>query len=97
MKHLLTLMLLLGSATIAHAQKGIVIGEYEMKIEWPKDQLESLENPLASTDCDRPEINWIFVDKQFSGGENGVIERTWMAEDACGNKASTVQYIVLKE
>lgn len=74
---------------------GISIEDYPLKLEWKKTELENLSSPEAVTDCDEKEIEWLYVDKQFSGGPEGTIERTWMAEDKCGNKTSTVQYIVL--
>ena len=96
MKYLIAITFLALSFSISAQDKGIEIEDYPMKIEWRSDALEEIENPIAETDCVLKTITWIYVDKQFSGGEKGVIERTWMAEDECGNKASTVQYIVLK-
>ena len=97
MKYILFSALLTISIDLSAQDSGIIIKDYPMKIEWQKSQLESLGNPAAITDCEDDEIQWIYVDKSFSGGENGVIERTWMAEDDCGNKASTIQYIVLSD
>ncbi len=82
-----------GLLLFSQDQKGIEIEDYSLKLEWKKSDLESLANPDALTDCENKAIEWIYVDKNFSGGKNGVIERTWMAEDQCGNKSSTIPSI----
>jgi hypothetical protein len=86
--------MLIGVASFAQ-EEAITIEDYPLKLEWKKSDLENLSSPEAITNCDEKGIEWLYVDKQFSGGPGGVVERTWMAEDKCGNKASTVQYIVL--
>lgn len=98
MKITLATIVLLAMTSVGFAQeKGIEFGKYPLKIEWKKADLSELPNPSASTDCKESKLTWIYADKAFSGGENGVLERTWIAEDSCGSKASTVQYIVLKD
>ncbi|NND93579.1 MAG: hypothetical protein HKN45_01870 [Flavobacteriales bacterium] len=77
--------------------EGIEISDHPMKVEWKQEELDSFPYPEAITDCENDNIQWIYIDKKFSGGKEGIIERTWMAEDDCGNKASTIQFILLMD
>lgn len=54
-------------------------------------ELENLQAPSATDNCN--EVSVTFQDGLSSGGCYGVIVRTWIATDACGNSTSAVQYI----
>ncbi len=105
MKKLLAIaiILLVGSAAQAQEkvanEKGISFPEYEMQISAKNVDLDQLAPPAAITDCEteEAEITYTFKDVTFSGGKYGTLERTWSAIDACGNKATTVQYIALTD
>ena len=105
MNKLLTIAVLLLVGYAAQAQekvaieKGISFPEYEMQISAKNIDLDQLTPPVAITDCETEstEITYTFKDVTFSGGKYGTLERTWLAIDACGNKATTVQYIALTD
>jgi len=96
MKYTLALALIAFCTSSAIAQdSGITVEEYPIKTELTQSEFEKLENPIASTTCEDKTLTWLAIDKEFSGGKSGVIERTWLAEDKCGNSTKTLQYIVL--
>lgn len=84
------------SSSVLAQDGGIKFKEYEYRTECNKDLLDELEMPVAITDCENQDIKLDIVDRLFSGGEHGTIERTYIASDSCGNEAKTVQYILLK-
>jgi hypothetical protein len=80
-------------------EDALSFASYEMQIKAKKADLAELAPPTAVSDCELEdaEINYTFTDVTFSGGKYGTLERTWIAEDACGNKAKTVQFIALTD
>jgi hypothetical protein len=54
-------------------------------------ELENLPAPSATDNCN--EVTVTFQDGLSSGGCYGVIVRTWIATDGCGNSTTAVQYI----
>lgn len=105
MKKFLILTMILMSGYSLQAQEkvavetGVQFAEYDMQISSQKGNVDAITPPLATTDCELedPEIQFTFKDVTFSGGKHGTLERTWIATDACGNSATTIQYIALRE
>jgi hypothetical protein len=60
------------------------------------DQLEGVEVPTASDNCDE-DVVVTYEDVLNSGGCLGTIERTFYAADDCGNDVSGVQYITITD
>ncbi len=104
MKKLLVVIVILISALAVQAQKkvsesGIGFAKYEMQIVSKKDAVNEIVPPSATTDCELEEgdIVFTYTDVNFSGGKYGTLERTWTATDGCGNTATTVQFIALRD
>lgn len=55
------------------------------------EEFESFAGPTATDNCS--DVTITFTDALSSGGCYGVIVRTWVATDACGNSTSAIQYI----
>jgi hypothetical protein len=70
-----------------------VLGQFPAYIHVACDSLDYVTSPTASDNCG--EVTVTFVDLLNSGGCFGTIQRTYTAQDACGNTATGTQFISL--
>jgi large repetitive protein len=73
-----------------------VLSDFEEHIWVECDQLEGVEVPTASDNCD-DDVTVSYEDVLNSGGCLGTIERTFYAADDCGNSVSGIQYITITD
>ena len=71
-----------------------VIAGVEKTVRVPCDQPVPVIYPTATDGCDR-DVRLEYFDAEQPGRCRPDIRRTWVATDACGNSASTVQTIVI--
>jgi FlaG/FlaF family flagellin (archaellin) len=67
-------------------------GDYPINVEVACDSLE-FHTVDVYDDCS--EVTLTFVDAPFSGACYGVIQRQWIATDACGNTTQSVQFMLI--
>ncbi|MFK7756121.1 MAG: T9SS type A sorting domain-containing protein, partial [Flavobacteriales bacterium] len=66
--------------------------DFQVEIDVNCEEIDDYVMIEATDNCDA-DVEVTFVDLNFSGGCFGVIQRTWYAEDNCGNITQAVQFI----
>ena len=81
------------SITVTDTEDPIIL-DYPLSIDAYCDELDELTIPYTDNCSD---VTVTYSDIEFSGDCYGTLERTWTATDACGNSASSLQYIFLQD
>ena len=76
--------------------EGPVIGDLEPTLAVECDQPVPTVYPTATDACDR-DVDLVFFDERETRDCGGVVTRTWVATDACGNTASATQRIDVRD